>query len=177
MSHFHQQLNTYFKLGTFLSFYWVAWRYDSSPRVRFPRQLHHTFRKLERKYSEQKLLSSVLSACGTAKTNVERRLSSSSFDPRSEFELDLQTPRCDSIHWLFGLIWPSRPALVILNEMKSEMLLSSNEKTNTSYKILLQWVTTEQQKNWELSPRFSRLGVPITGVDLKFSLERSSAVT
>lgn len=64
----------------------------------FQDKLHPTFRKLERKYSEQKLLSSILSACGTAKTNVERRLSSSSFDPRSEFELDLQTPRCDSIH-------------------------------------------------------------------------------
>lgn len=28
------------------------------------------------------------------------------------------------------------------------------------------------RKNWELPPRFSRLGVPVTGVDLKFSLEK-----
>lgn len=171
MSHFHQQLNTYFKLGTFFTFYWVTLRCDSNPHVRFPRQFHHTFRKQVRKYSENKLpiISSV--SLWDSKNKCWKKTIKLLTWSKVRIWAGFADPKCDSIHWLFGLFWPWRSALVVMNEMKNEMLLSLNEKTNVSYRVLLQWVTTEQQKNWEL-PRFSRLRVTITGADLKFSLEK-----
>lgn len=172
MSHFHQLWNTYFKLGTFLTFYWVALRCDSNPHVRFPIQLHHTFRKLVRKYSEQKLpiISSV--SLWNSKNKCWEKTIKLLIWSKVRIWAGFADSKCDSIHWLFGLFWPWRPALVVATEMKNEMFISLNEKTNASCPILLQWVIPEQQKNWELPPRFSRLGVTIIGAGLNFSLEK-----
>lgn len=159
-----------------MTFYWAALRCDSNPHVRFPRQLHHTFRKLVRKYSEQKLpITSSVSLWDSKNKCWEKTVKLLTWS-KVRIWAGFANPKCQSIHWFFGFFWPWRSALVVMNEMKNEMLLSLNEKTNVSYTILLQWVTIERQKNWEL-PRFSRLGVTITGADIKFSLEKVVAVT